>query len=195
MQPRRNYMSYFSDNQYLTRKKILKLVGGAFHVYNHNQDVVGYSKMKAFKLKEDIVMYTDENMTEKIFSIKARNIIDFAAIYDVYDKNEQKLGAMKRQGLKSMIKDEWLIFDESDSEIGIISEDSILGALFRRFITNLLPQNYSCKISGNDVCEYRQNINPLVTKITTQFSNNDNKYNDLLMAGSVLLCAIEGKQN
>lgn len=187
-------MSYFSEQQYLTRKKILKLVGGAFHIFDGSENIVGYAKMKAFKLKEDIVMFTDESMNEKVFSIKARNIIDFAATYDVYDKNEMKLGAFKRQGIKSLLQDEWLIFDENDTEIGKITEDSILLSLVRRFATNLLPQNYECKVNGENKCEYRQNFNPLVTKITTAFKSDCTKHNDLMIAGSVLLCAIEGKQ-
>ena len=188
-------MSYFSEQQYLTRKKILKLVGGAFHIFDNNEKVVGYAKMKGFKLKEDIVMFTDESMSNKILSIKARNIIDIAATYDIYDKNNAKLGAFKRQGLKSFLRDEWLIFDENDIEIGKITEDSILLSLFRRLISNLLPQNYDCTINGANKCEYRQNFNPLVTKVTTAFNKDNTHYNDLLIAGSVLLCAIEGKQN
>ena len=55
-------MSHFQENQYVIRKKILKLFGGAFHIYNSAGAVVGYTKMKAFKLKEDLRMYESEAM-------------------------------------------------------------------------------------------------------------------------------------
>jgi hypothetical protein len=53
----------FTENRYLVRRKVLKLLGGAFHVYDANENVIAYSKMKAFKLKEDIRLYTGEDMT------------------------------------------------------------------------------------------------------------------------------------
>ena len=60
---------YFTDDYYLIRRKILKLLGGAFHIYNAQQQVVGYSELKAFKLKEDIRLYTDETMSQEISAV------------------------------------------------------------------------------------------------------------------------------
>ena len=79
-------MDYFTEPHYLIRKKILKIFGGAFHIYDSNDKVVAYTKMKAFKLKEDLRMYTGEDMSQEIFSVKARNILDIAATYDVIGK-------------------------------------------------------------------------------------------------------------
>lgn len=45
---------------YTIRRKVLKLFGAAFHIYNPAGAVVGFCKQKAFKLKEDIRVYTDE---------------------------------------------------------------------------------------------------------------------------------------
>ncbi|MCP4652064.1 MAG: hypothetical protein GY858_01600 [Candidatus Omnitrophica bacterium] len=189
-------MSYFSDNQYLIRRKILKLFGGSFHIYNKNQKVVGFSKMAAFKLKEDLRIYTGEDMTEEILSIKARSVIDFSATYDVHDsKTNQKIGALKREGLKSMLKDEWIILNAQDQERGRIKEDSMFLAILRRFIMNLIPQNFSCTINGKDACDFKQNLNPFVGKIEVLFKNVEDADRNLIMAGGILLCAIEGKQS
>jgi len=43
----------FLQNYYLFRRKVFKIFGGAFHVYDSNQRLLFYSKQKAFKLKED----------------------------------------------------------------------------------------------------------------------------------------------
>jgi uncharacterized protein YxjI len=189
-------MDYFTEPHYLIRKKILKILGGAFHVYDSNDKVVGYTKMKAFKLKEDLRMYTGEDMSQEIFSIKARNIIDFSATYDVIDSDTgEKIGALKRKGLKSIIKDEWQILDISDNEIGLIQEDSMVLALIRRFLTALVPQNYDCVVNGVKACEFRQNFNPFVVKINVDFQSGVEVNRKLIMAAGVLLCAIEGKQD
>ncbi len=107
------------QTSFTVRRKVLKLFGGAFHIYDSAGNVIGYSKMKAFKLKEDIRLYTGEDMSQELLTIKARQMIDFAASYDVYDPQQQvKVGALRRRGLKSLIRDEWLILDPYDREMG-----------------------------------------------------------------------------
>src|SRR6266545_1338894 len=106
------------QTSFTVRRKVLKLFGGAFHIYDSAGNVIGYSKMKAFKLKEDIRLYTGEDMSQELLTIKARQMIDFAASYDVYDPQQQvKVGALRRRGLKSLIRDEWLILDPYDREM------------------------------------------------------------------------------
>ncbi|WP_234405006.1 hypothetical protein [Paenibacillus bouchesdurhonensis] len=78
-------MDHFGYDQYLVRKKILSLLGAQFHIYNANEELVMFSQMKAFKLKEDIRLYNDEGMSQELLTIKARNVIDFSATYDVHD--------------------------------------------------------------------------------------------------------------
>jgi len=187
-------MNYFIDNEYLIRRKIFTIFGGAFHIYDRKQRIVAYTKMKGFKLKEDLRLYTNEIMTEEVFRIKARNILDFSAVYDVFDfKTNAKIGALKRKGFKSMFKDEWVILDTADREIGLIKEDSMFMALLRRFI-NIIPQSYNCVVNNKEVCEFKQNFNPFVMKIRVLFKDCDDVHRSLVMAGGILLCAIEGKQ-
>jgi uncharacterized protein YxjI len=189
--------SVFNHPTYLVRRKIFKLVGAAFHIYDPNGDVAFYSKQKAFKLKEDIRVYTGEDMRTEVLTIKARSIIDFSAAYDVFDPATQtKVGALKRKGMKSILKDEWIILDANEREIGLIQEDSMMLALVRRFLTNLVPQSFDGTINGQKVCHFKQNFNPFVTKITLDFSMDMNKLLDrrLGIAAAILLCAIEGKQ-
>lgn len=187
----------FSSPSYLIRKKIFKAFGAAFHIYNPDGTLAFYSKQKAFKLKEDIRLYTDESLATEALVITARKIIDFSAAYDVVDPSTgEKVGALKRKGLKSMIKDEWIIMDTQDREIGLIQEENMVLALLRRFVINLIPQTYDGTIGESKVCSFRQNFNPFVTKITVDFSVDTGNLLDrrLGVAASVLLCAIDGKQ-
>jgi len=188
----------FSHESYLVRKKIFKAFGAAFHIFDPNGNVVFFSKMKAFKLKEDIRLYTGEDMKTEALRIQARQVIDFSAAYDVIDPiNDKKIGALKRKGMKSILKDEWIIMDAEDREMGLIKEDSTLLALIRRFLTNLIPQKYYGELQGEQVCLFKQNFNPFVTKIELDFSMDKKGLLDrrIGIAGAVLLCAIEGKQN
>ncbi|MBC2697199.1 MAG: hypothetical protein HF976_10270 [ANME-2 cluster archaeon] len=187
----------FSHQKYLVRRKILKLFGAAFHIYDPDGNVAFYSKMKAFKLKEDIRIYTGEDMQEEVLTIKARSILDFSAAYDVVDPTtNEKVGALKRKGLKSILKDEWIFMDADDREIGLIKEDSTFLAMFRRFLTRLIPQTYNGFIGDTQVSTFKQNFNPFIIKITLDFSQDTQNLLDrrLGIAAAVLLCAVEGKQ-
>jgi uncharacterized protein YxjI len=193
-----NMLRNFTFESYLIRRKIFKLFGAAFHIYDPNGKVAFYSKQKAFKLKEDIRLYTGEDMQEEILIIQARQIIDFSAAYDVIDPaSNEKVGTLKRKGIKSILKDEWIIINAEDKEIGFIKEDSMALALVRRFLTNLIPQTYYGEVNGTQVCLFRQNFNPFVMKIKLDFSMDKQGLLDrrLAIASAVLLCAIEGRQN
>jgi len=195
--PNNKTQSVFHHESYLVRRKVFKLFGAAFHIYDPNGRVAFYSKQKAFKLKEDIRLYTGEDMRTEVLSIQARQIIDFSAAYDVIDPSTNaKVGALKRKGMKSLVKDEWIIMDAEDREIGFIKEDSMVLALIRRFLTNLIPQKYYGELKGEQVCLFKQNFNPFVMKINLDYSMDKKRLLDrrLGIAGAVLLCAIEGKQ-
>lgn len=187
----------FGHQRYLVRRKIFKLFGGAFHIFDPDGHLVFYSRQKAFKMKEDIRVYADESMSRELLNIKARNIIDFQVTYDVFDPvTNEKVGALKREGIKSMVQDAWLFLDSNDQVIGKIGEDNLLMALIRRFLSNLIPQNFTGSINEQTVCEFRQNFNPFVLKVTLDFSPDAEHKLDrrLGIAAGVLLCAIEGRQ-
>lgn len=124
--------------------------------------------------------------------------MDIAGTYDVFDPaTNTKVGALKRKGLKSILKDEWIVMDVEDRDIGYIKEDNAFLALIRRFMTNLIPQTYYGELNGQQVCLFKQNFNPFVMKINLDFSMDKGGLLDrrLGIAAAVLLCAIEGKQD
>ena len=189
----------FQHETYLIRRKFFQIFGASFHVYGPNDELVFFSKQKAFKLKEDIRLFADEDATEEVLTIKARSWLDFAAAYDVVDtQTGEKIGGLKRKGFKSMFKDEWTFMDAYDQDIGLIQEDSAMMAMIRRFIPygDFIPQKYQGTIQGQPVCELRQHFNPIIQKITLDFSSDPNHLLDrrLGLAAAVLLSAIEQRQ-
>ncbi|MFD0682524.1 MULTISPECIES: hypothetical protein [unclassified Paenibacillus] len=186
-----------NQTQYLVRKKILSILGSKFHIYDNSGQLVLFSQLKAFKLKEDIRLYSDETMQEELITIKARSVIDFSATYDVVDTvTGERLGSLRRKGMKSILKDEWIILDPNESEVGLIKEDSILLALLRRFLINLIPQKFNVEINSKTITVFGQNFNPFVSKLKVDFSLDTANQLDRRfgLAAAVLLLAIEGKQ-
>lgn len=189
----------YAHKTYLLRKKILTLLGAAFHIYGPDGQVLFYCKQKAFKLKEDIRVYTDESMQTEVLVIKARQILDFSAAYDVVDPlTNERVGVLKRKGLASFfVQDEWIIMNGYEQVIGSIMEDSLAMALIRRWILSLIPQSFHGTVQQQRVFNFSQNFNPFVAKLTLDFSPDTQNLLDrrLGIAAAVLLCAIEGKQS
>ncbi|WP_027084834.1 hypothetical protein [Cohnella panacarvi] len=187
----------FTHTQYLVRKQILTLAGAKIDIFDGNGQPILYSQMKAFKLKEDIRLFSDDTMQEELLSIQARSVIDFSATYDVVDSvTGENLGSLRRKGMKSMLKDEWVILDRSETEVGLIKEDSPWMALLRRFLTNLIPQKFHVEMNGERVAFFKQDLNPFVGKLNLDFSLDTNQRLDrrLGLAAAVLLIVIEGQQ-
>jgi uncharacterized protein YxjI len=187
----------FAYPRYLIRRKIFKIFGGAFHVYDPDGNVCFYSKQKAFKLKEDIRVYTDETMQQEVLLIAARSIIDFSAAYDVIDATTgEKVGALRRKGFSSIFRDEWTLLDVNDQPVARVREDSMALALVRRFLSNLVPQTFYCEADGQRLWRLRQNFNPFVLKIALDFDGDPDVSIDrrLGIAAAILLSAIEGRQ-
>ena len=98
----------YHQSQYIIRRKVLKIFGAAFHIYDMAGNLAFYSKQKAFKLKEDIRIYGDQAMTSELLCIKARGVIDLGMTYDVIDSTTQQVvGSLRRKGLKSILRDSW----------------------------------------------------------------------------------------
>lgn len=187
----------FTQQSYVARRNFWNFLGIKCRILASSGDLLYYVKLKAFKLKEDITVYRDRGMTEPLLGIKARQIIDFAAAYDVVDlTTDEKVGAFKRKGWRSILRDEWQIMGANDEVIGRIIEDSQLLAFLRRFLSNLIPQNYTVEVDGQPVGEFRGTWNPFIVKYSVLWQPDSDQGLDPRMgvAAAVLLMTIEGKQ-
>ncbi len=152
-----------------------------------------------FKLKEDVRVYNDHNKSQELLRIKARQVIDFSAAYDVLDPLERvRVGTLQRKGFNSMVRDEWQVLDAQQQAIGIIIEDDLGYAMLRRFLLgSLLPQKYDAIIKGEKVADFQQRFNLIRYEMVIDFlpSNGQRLDPRLGIAAALLLGIIEGKQS
>lgn len=85
---------------------------------------LAYVRQKMFKLKEDILIYKDENETHLEYRIKADKWIDFSAAYSIKDKNSKEIGKVARKGWKSIWKTEYELIDQYQKLQYHIKEDN-----------------------------------------------------------------------
>jgi uncharacterized protein YxjI len=182
----------------LLKRQVFALAG-KLRFYNPNDDLVLYVEQKMFRLREDIRLFSDESKTQELLLIQARHIIDFSAAYDVIEAaSGQKVGVLRRKGLRSMLRDEWEVLDAADQPIGMLFEDNLGQALLRRFLLgSLLPQNYDLTIGDQRVADLRQKFNLFAYQMILDFSmDTTNKLDRRLgIAAGTLLAIIEGKQS
>lgn len=190
-----------SNEQYTIRRKFFKIFGASFHVYDEHGSVIGFCKQKAFKLREDIKLYTDEGMSDMLLSLNTQSIIDFGATYSVTLPDGTSLGTMRRKGLKSsFVRDEWQLYDKNSTQIASVREIGSIAPLARRYIeyaTVLLPQRYEIIRSrdSKNIATLRQHFNPFIYRLGVAILDEDDEIDDLLILGaSCLIAAIEGRQ-
>ncbi len=99
---------------------------------------VCFVEQKRMKLKEDLRAFTDDSKTSELFRIKAQQVWDPRARYDVTDASGQPVGQLAKVFGKSLLRSTWRLYDASGTEIGWARERSLFVALFRRLI-GLVP--------------------------------------------------------
>lgn len=99
-------------------------IASQIYIRDANGSLLGYVKQKLFKLKEDINIFADESQTQIRFNIKADRVIDFSARYNFTDGSGRQIGAIKRQGMRSIWKANYDIFDASGNQSLNIKEEN-----------------------------------------------------------------------
>lgn len=105
-----------------------------FSITDANGRLIGYVKQKLFKLKEAVTVFADQEQKQPLYTINADRIIDFSARYNFATaQTNTPLGAVKRQGLRSLWKSHYDVLDGEVVAMTITEENpwiKVLDALF-----------------------------------------------------------------
>jgi hypothetical protein len=116
--------------------KIWTLSPNRVSVTDNEGKLLFVMRQKAFRLKEAIIVYGDEQLSKPLYEIRADRIIDFSARYNFSDTKGTDLGGVKRQGMRSLWSAKYDIFDRlaATTSMMTIQEDDpwikVLDALF-----------------------------------------------------------------
>lgn len=184
------------ESRYTARKAWFKLFGAAFRLFGPDGILRFYVKQRAFRLREELTVYADEQQTRPMLRIRARQVLDISATYDVSDANTGELaGALRRKGVRSLLRDAWVVLDADDALVAEVEEDSMAMALLRRLLSNLIPLRYTVRVDGQEVGHLSQRWNPFVLQYDVDLAGAKGRVDPRLgVAITVLLLAIEGRQ-
>ena len=98
--------------------------------------LIALAEQKRMKLKEEVVFYADESKTRRVFSFKARQVLDVGAQHDVFDEGGAPLGMFSKEFGASLLRSTWKLSAPGVEAVG--QERKLSIALLRRF-WNLIP--------------------------------------------------------
>jgi uncharacterized protein YxjI len=85
---------------------------------------VCFVRQKMFKLKEAVTVFSDAQQTQTLATIQADRVLDISAQYHFAAADGRKLGSVKRQGLKSIWKCHYDIFDAEKAAMTIREDNA-----------------------------------------------------------------------
>lgn len=112
-------------NYPLDLKFKISTLSSDFNITDKDGNYVAYVRQKMFKLKEDVVIYSDDSRKEELYRIKANKWIDFNAAYAITEVATGKVvGKVARKGMRSLWKATYNIIDSEDKQRFQVSEDN-----------------------------------------------------------------------
>lgn len=95
-----------------------------FTITDNTGNSLAYVRQKMFKLKEDVVVFSNESRTQENFRIKANQWIDFNSSYGITDNTGKNLGKISRKGMRSIWKATYNIIDSNDQQKYKVQEEN-----------------------------------------------------------------------
>lgn len=169
-------------------------------------DVIAYVRQKMFKLKEDILIYSDESKSEVIYRIKADRWLDFSAAYSFIDSDGYEFGKIVRKGWKSLWKTNYQIIDENEDYQYDISEknawtkvmDSVFGeipilGMFTGYVFN--PTYLVTNKQGELIVSLKKSPSFWGRKFEVErIGNMDSDDDDRIMLGLMMMILLERRK-
>lgn len=106
-----------------------------FNITDCNGNYVAYVRQKMFKLKEDVIVFSDESRIKELFRIQADRWLDFNASYSMMDLTTGKYyGRLARKGMRSIWKSRYDVVDENNTIRFQINEDNAWVKIWDSFV-------------------------------------------------------------
>lgn len=128
------------EGQYRDRffvKQRITMMVNRYEIREANADgsegaVIAVAQQKRLAFKEQVTFYADEARTRAVFSFKARQAIDLAAVYDVTDGAGQSLGSFQKDFAASLLRSSFHLVAPGIDAYGR-ERNQIVGVI-RRFV-------------------------------------------------------------
>jgi uncharacterized protein YxjI len=125
-------VSLQTQSHYIIKRKFWSVFERVFRVFTGDGQLIMYVKHPLMRLREEFMVFADEAQTRPLMRVKSRQMIAINFSYEITDANSgQPIGAVEKKGLRSIIRDRFVIRAPNGDEIGYAEEQG--ASILRRF--------------------------------------------------------------
>lgn len=180
----------------------LVTIGTRVRVHDAAGRPIAHVRKKKFRLKEEVTVYENEDQKNVRYRIKADRVFDFGASYAIGRPDGHMVGAVKRQGVKSLWRSSYALADAAGREAGTIHEENpfvkVLDGLMEQIPGGdlagglLFNPAYLVELRGKPVLRLRKKRSVFESTFSLEklgdFSEDEE---DLLLAGVIMMVLLE----
>jgi uncharacterized protein YxjI len=147
-------VSLATQHHYIIKRKFWSFLERVFRVWTADGQLIMYIKHPILRLREEFMVYEDEAQTRPLLRVKSKQVVAINFAYEITDaKTGQVLGTVRKQGLRSIVRDKFILLDATDREIGYAEEQG--ASLLRRFFP-FLTSKHAIFAHGQEAAYIRQ---------------------------------------
>ena len=158
--------------------------------------LVMYVKQKALALKEDVRIFTDEGQQHLLYQIHADRRLDFSARYTILTPDGRPVGQMQREGMKSLWKATYHVFDGMGTPLAMIHEENpwmkVLDGLLSDipFVGLFINPAYLIDVRGQTALYLRKEPSFLERKFTIEQRGPFGEEEEEVLLASIIMMMI-----
>ena len=147
-------ISMWSQSRFRIKRAFWSVFERTFRVSTLDGQLIMLVKHPIFRFREEFTIYADEGRTVPLLLVKSRQIIAINFTFDIVDiASGQPLGSVQKRGVRSLVRDKFLILDPAGNQIGTMEETG--ASLLRRFLP-ILTSRHSVVLHGVEAARMRQ---------------------------------------
>jgi uncharacterized protein YxjI len=147
-------VSMTSQSRYVIKRPFWSFLERTFRVYTPDGQLMMMVRHPILRLREEFTVWADESRQRPLLQVKAREVIAINFSFDVADADSgQLLGTIQKRGLRSLIRDTFLILDPGGTQVGTMEEE---GASMLRRVFPWLTSRHGIYIGGQQVAAVQQ---------------------------------------
>lgn len=128
--------------------KVFSLARQASLVDNDGNSIA-FARQKLLKLKEQLEVFRDKTQSKRVCNIKADRVIDFRAIYTFFTEDNETIGSIKREGMRSFWKATYQLKDGIGAQLATIHEENPFAKVLDSFLGDIPVLGLFCNYLFN----------------------------------------------
>jgi uncharacterized protein YxjI len=161
-------VSLATQRHYTIKRKFWSFFERVFRVWTGDGQLIMYIKHPILKLREEFMVYEDEAQTRPMLRVKSKQVIAINFSYEITDAvTGQTYGAVQKKGLKSILRDKFILLDPAGTEIGYAEEQG--ASVLRRFFP-WLTSKHAIFANGQQVAFVQQKFRFFTKEFTVDLA-------------------------